>query len=400
MVLTATAANGVVVSSGTSLTASVSATGFWTHTYIYDWSITKSMTPSSLEIDRGQTGQAQVFIVATRQGTEFETTGTQGTVTVTNSGGQTTQNLQIVITVQYKTGSVQFQDLTTASTVLSPAQLAPSETATYPFEIQFTPIQGAIYRVTAEVTITNHSGHIGVAFGPEPKTDFALPATPTLVFVDESAQVTDVALCPTGFNYVASSIGPWTLTSTQTLQYTVDITNVNAEYSQTYQLTNTATIVEADTQQTNSATAILSIYSGDYHSDVAPLTIGYWKNHAGGSGKNADVVSPLLPLWLGTPNGAKSLHVTSAAQAVQVLEMKTYGSASNGITKLYAQLLAAKLNQANGADTTSIAKTISQADAFLASNNWQDWNSLNAQTKTTVLGWMTTLDNFNNGLLS
>ena len=82
---------------------------------------------------------------------------------------------------------------------------------------------------------------------------------------------------------------------------------------------------------------------------------------------------------------------------VQVLEMKTFGSASNGITKLYAQLLAAKLNKANGADTSTVKTVLSAADSFLASTDYTSWNSLNAQTKNAVLGWMNTLDLYNNG---
>ena len=58
-------------------------------------------------------------------------------------------------------------------------------------------------------------------------------------------------------------------------------------------------------------------------------TIGYYKTHAG-FGPQDDVVTPLLPVWLGTPAGDKSMQVTSAAMAVDVLTMKTYGDPSNG----------------------------------------------------------------------
>lgn len=127
-------------------------------------------------------------------------------------------------------------------------------------------------------------------------------------------------------------------------------------------------------------------------------TIGYWKTHAGFTGNNADVVSQYLPISLGTSGGAKSLVVTDAASAVHVLSMGT-GSPSNGIVKLYAQLLAAKLNIASGANGSAVAATIAAADAFLAANNVASWTSLSGAQKGMVNGWMSTLDSYNNGLI-
>jgi hypothetical protein len=126
------------------------------------------------------------------------------------------------------------------------------------------------------------------------------------------------------------------------------------------------------------------------------LTIGYWKNHAG-FGPQADMVTPLLPIWLGNDGGAKSLHVTTAAMAVNVLVMKTYGTEENGITKLYAQLLGAKLNAANGASTIDIDAVMADADAFLATHDWLDWESLDDPTQQMVLDWMEALDDYNMG---
>ena len=71
-------------------------------------------------------------------------------------------------------------------------------------------------------------------------------------------------------------------------------------------------------------------------------------------------------------------------------------TASNGITKLYAQLLAAKLNVANGADGSTISAAILAADTFLATHNEADWNGLTKPQKNQVLSWMSTFDTFNN----
>lgn len=128
-------------------------------------------------------------------------------------------------------------------------------------------------------------------------------------------------------------------------------------------------------------------------------TIGYWKNHAG-FGPQADVVSPLLPIWLGTPAGAKSLNVTTAAKAVSLLKMEGSNgvhSARNGINKLYAQLLAAKLNGKSNADLTPVAGVIAASDTFLASNDSLDWGGLAMLQRAAVLVWMAKLDAYNNG---
>ncbi len=130
--------------------------------------------------------------------------------------------------------------------------------------------------------------------------------------------------------------------------------------------------------------------------DGCSLTIGFWKNHAG-FGPQADVVSPLLPIWLGTPGGAKSMEVSTALMAVNVLSQHYYCAPSNGITKLYAQMLGAKLNEANGADITVISEIFEDADAFLADHNCDDWDSLSRNMKKTINKWKSTFDDYNNG---
>ena len=108
----------------------------------------------------------------------------------------------------------------------------------------------------------------------------------------------------------------------------------------------------------------------------------------------------MLSQYLGTAGGAKTQLVNSAAKAVQflvVLGSNNVQDASNGINKLYAQLLAAKLNIASGANGSAVAATIAAADAFLANNDSLSWASLSKSAKQSVLGWMTTLDDYNNG---
>jgi hypothetical protein len=125
-------------------------------------------------------------------------------------------------------------------------------------------------------------------------------------------------------------------------------------------------------------------------------TIGYWKNHAG-FGPQDDEVTPLMSIWLGDSGGLKSILIGDAATAVDVLKMKTYGKPSNGITKLYAQLLGAKLNVASGASGSDVAGTIADADAFLAGTDWNDWSGLSDADKDMVEDWKDMLDDYNKG---
>ena len=134
--------------------------------------------------------------------------------------------------------------------------------------------------------------------------------------------------------------------------------------------------------------------------DGCTYTIGKWKNWTGlGKGNQVDIVTPLLPISLGDDGGAKTLVVTDVYMAVDVLTMKTYGSNSNGITKLYAQLLGAKLSMANGADDLNIFDIVDAADAFLADHDWTDWGDLSESDQTLVLYWQGMLDDYNNGLI-
>lgn len=126
-------------------------------------------------------------------------------------------------------------------------------------------------------------------------------------------------------------------------------------------------------------------------------TIGYWKNHAG-FGPQADVVTPLLPVYLGTAGKTKTISVTSALIAYDLLSQNKYGTATNGITKLYAQLLAAKLNIKAGADPSAVASTIAAADSFLATYNYNNWTTIGSANQSKVNAWHATLDSYNNGL--
>jgi hypothetical protein len=139
----------------------------------------------------------------------------------------------------------------------------------------------------------------------------------------------------------------------------------------------------------------------EYFNSLVPtgctLTIGYWKNWDGG-GPQPDQVTQYLPVTLGA-GGGKSVTVSNTTTSNAILSFNYAGGhPSNGITKLYAQLLGAKLNIASGANGSAVASTIAAADAFLVLYNQADWSSLSKSQKQTVNGWMSALDQYNNGL--
>jgi hypothetical protein len=109
------------------------------------------------------------------------------------------------------------------------------------------------------------------------------------------------------------------------------------------------------------------------------FTVGYWKNHP-----DAWTVSSLL---LGSVSYTK-------AQLIQILNQPVQG---NGLISLAHQLIAAKLNIAQGADPTAVSSTIAAADAQIGSlvvppigSGFLTPGSTSANTQV--------LDDFNNGL--
>jgi hypothetical protein len=171
------------------------------------------------------------------------------------------------------------------------------------------------------------------------------------------------------------------------------VTNTSAACDLNATSKNTATLTTD--VGTMSASASTGLYTGACPGGCT-LTIGYWKTHAGFTGRNADRVTPYLPKLLGS-GGGKTVVVTTASQALALLSMS--GDASNGVNKLYAQELAAKLNVAHGASPATVASTLTVSDAFLVLYNSGDWSSLNKTQKNNVNQWMTTLDSYNNGLI-
>lgn len=114
------------------------------------------------------------------------------------------------------------------------------ETGTYPYRVYLTPGQvhgWGKYKVTANVTITNHSGRLGTPFGPAPSATAALAAL--LVTVNECVHVDD------------TSGGSWPFNDSGSVTYT-------RRFSVAGTYNNTATIRE--TGQSASASVQVNVY--------------------------------------------------------------------------------------------------------------------------------------------
>ncbi len=109
-------------------------------------------------------------------------------------------------------------------------------------------------------------------------------------------------------------------------------------------------------------------------------TQGYWKNHT--------EVWPVASLTLGNVN-------YTAAELLAIFNQPAQG---NKLTILAHQLIAAKLNLANGANPVSVAATIAAADALIGNLVVAPIGNGSLPTNPAT-GYANTLDDFNNGLI-
>jgi hypothetical protein len=359
---------------GTTLTAVANAEGHWE--IIYAWEIEKTVDPTQLDLYVGDSSLVNYTVNLTKD-SGTEKAYVDGYVDVTNGGDRPTENLLVQAILQAKSnitsggwvdvpGATDYPDMS-----LNPV-LDPGESGAYYYYITI-PVEfypyfagGLEFRINSIVTITNHSGHLGEPFGPSPDASVTMPTTPKKI--NDSINVDDT----NGMT--------WEFNNSGTVSYSKTIV---CEESGEFTKSNTATIRETG----KSSSAVVTVKCTEVAGNT--FTIGFWKNHSGlGNGNQADLISKNLPISLG------SLQVTTVSQAVEILS----GMSSNGISKLYAQLLAAKLNIANGASSSTINTYINQADSFLMGKTAASWSTLSKADQKKVLGWMEKFDQYNNGL--
>ena len=409
----------------TAITVEKTAELVWERTVEYDWTVEKSFyvqsgvqkvgvlsTPAAdLVLGVGETGQVCYVIEASRGEAEMtESIWLVGEITVCNTGNCPTEGLVIsdVFVVEYN--GVQYAFDFAVSTE-DRQVLGPGECFDYEYEVDVTEfLLGILYAndpVVAESSlemanrasagITNYEGQEGIYFVDD-EVEVELPE-PETEYIDETATLTDLETFPKGFDMDLAP-GPWHLEGSDTIRFCKNITNVDAECGSTYYFNDTAKLVEDDSGTEHEGDVSVVITTPECECGGCTRTIGYWKNHAGqGPGNQADEITPLIAaaggtIWLGTPGGAKSIAVTSAAQAASIIDN---AGGANKFNQLYAQMLAAKLNALNGACDDAIEETVTAADTFLATHNAGDWDSLSKADQKKVNGWATTFEAYNSG---
>ena len=148
-------------------------TGNWDHS---------TPTPTSPPGRSGTSISAEVT-AAGFMDTEANNAWVNGEVCVKNDGDVTTSALQVIGQVQYSAKSG-FQPLGDSFVINVADQLKPGETGCYDYEAFFTPVETDKYRLSAAVSITNHSGWLPggnhcpgpevCAYGPDVKVVFEL----------------------------------------------------------------------------------------------------------------------------------------------------------------------------------------------------------------------------------
>lgn len=142
----------------------------------------------------------------------------------------------------------------------------------------------------------------------------------------------------------------------------------------------------SDTFFAKTLTADLEVRTGDFEKE-APQTPGYWKNHA-------DQTAALLPQSLGD----YVVDTWTKARAVFDAMSCGEGQPNGALGCLAGQLLAAKLNVANGADPC-IGAVTDKADGLLRSKGYAGPGaySLTPEERAMALSLKDLLANYNNG---
>jgi hypothetical protein len=345
----------------------------------WNWAIHKSSNVSDVTLAKNESVQVTYSVTVSTTGYTDSNPRLDGDITVGSDPSATLTGVDGVLYFD------PFWNPTPFSVVCSPSLpfvLVGPVTCPYELPIADTSKAGFVAGYTHGCVNGDCTAQV---FSTSPTVDWSNPTVDNSV--DECVSVNDTYAGNLGS--VCAGSAPKTFTYSRTIGgYTT---------CGDYQIPNTATFTTDDTGTTGSSSA--QIVAHVPCSSGCTLTIGYWKTHAG-FGPQADMVTPLLPVRLGTSGGAKSINVTTAALAVHLLSFNGSNNVfapSNGINKLYAQLLGAKLSAAAGASLSSVASVITSADAFLATHNSADWSGLTAAQHATVNGWASILDSYNNG---
>jgi hypothetical protein len=359
----AAAAVGVLAptASATSpITAFKTADAHWTRTF--EWTIEKSVSPDSWNLETGQSGTSTYTVKVTKS-SGVDEIWVDGQVCVENVSMAPTENLKVLDRLQALVGA----DVITLASVpldmsVNPV-LDPGESQCYPYSIPFEPVAGATYRNTARVTVTNDPRNPGKEMGSNDKVDFSLPE-PTVV--DGSVNVDDT----NGLSWLFNDSG----TQTYTRTFTCDDDEGMHD--------NTATIRETG----QSDDARVTVTCKPPPAPGCTLTQGYWKNHSKYGPAKYDATWALI--------GEDTAFFSSGKTWYQAINTSSAGG--NAYFILAHQYIAAKLNLAGGASSTpAVNAALAGAEAFYAT--YTPTSALSKAVRAQAIAYAETLADYNEG---
>jgi len=355
-----------------------------------DWKVQASVAdPLEAAIPRGGSATVAFRVEATRTGVAAPSrTGVRGEVCLQNYGAVDSGPLRVVARAQAVSVVGQLLDLPGASQTILPTPLAPGERACHPYELLFPPALTGGYRLVATVSAGGPPATVAEAAVP-----FALPGTPAVTRHDVGAELSLAASCPAGLSCAPAASGDIDLAEPGVVEVDVVVHNDGAACDVPLEVGLAARLTESDSGAARDAAAAAFPLSGPCPPGCA-LPVDHWSTHSGFTDFTPDRVGPLLPQSLGLPGGTTTVTVTGAGQALPILSFAR--DRANGINRLYAQLLAAKLNVANGTDAAAAAPALAAADALLAEHDASDWTAY--PDKAGVVALTDLLAAYNDGL--
>jgi hypothetical protein len=364
------------------LTVTKTADPFAEKRIVYDWTIEKTVSPGSLELGEGESGLLTYWISATRtKVSETVVYGARGEICVTNDSGVTAVGVTVRDELEANLGGG--NQVLIDEFEIDLGDLAPGETACSDYEVEFDPVPDAlIYKNSARASASPFLSGFDLV-------QFNLPEPTVTEVIDEEADLGDLAQCPAGFTCVPGTNGPWHLTGSGSVHYTVTVTNVSAPCDSTHRLDNRATLVEGDTGEERTDTASATITTPPCDAGCT-LTPGYWKTHSTYGPAPYDDTWALV--------GEDTAFFLSGKSYYQALWTSPGGNAYYILAHAY---IAAKLNFLNGSDPSAAQAAFNSATALFNTYTPAQIGALRGSStlRQQFVALATTLDNYNNGLI-
>jgi hypothetical protein len=348
-----------VASATSPIQAYKTAEGHWTTTF--EWTIEKSVSPDSWDLETGQSGTSTYTVKVTKS-EGIDEIWVDGEVCVENVSAAPTENLKIVDRLQaLLEGEVIELASVPLDMSLNPV-LDPGESQCYPYSIPFEPVGGTL-RNNARITVTNDPRNPGEEMGPNEKVDFTLPE-PTIV--NGSVHVDDT----NGLSWLFTDSG----TETYTRTFRCD------EDEGTHD--NTATIRETG----QSDDARVTVTCKPPPSPGCTLTQGYWKNHSKYGPAKYDATWALI--------GEDTAFFSSGKTWYQAINTSSAGG--NAYYILARQYIAAKLNLLAGASSTAaVTAALAGAEEFFST--YTPTSTLSKAVRAQAIAYAGTLADYNEG---